>query len=181
MSTATAFRWMRPRRKSSFTLSRRFSSRSDGDARPVPSLAPAGNTRTLSSPYSRCSHPEEILPMSRVVSSIVFVLLVAGAAGAQSTANGSIHGVASDQNHDVLPGVAITATSTTVPGRFTATTDRAGQYLLANVPPGDYTIVAELSGFTRLVRTPVTVRAGLNVEADLAMQVGRVEETVEVH
>jgi hypothetical protein len=119
--------------------------------------------------------------MSRVVSSIVFVLLVAGPAGAQSTANGSIHGVASDQNHDVLPGVAITATSTTVPGHFTATTDRAGQYLLANVPPGDYTIVAELSGFTRLVRTPVTVRAGLNVEADFAMQVGRVEETVEVH
>jgi hypothetical protein len=119
--------------------------------------------------------------MSRVVSSVILALLVAGPAVAQSTANGSIRGVATDQNGAVLPGVAVTAKSPTVPGTFNAVTDRVGQYLLANLPPGDYTIDAELSGFTHLVRSPITVRAGLNVEADLPMQVGRIEETLEVH
>ncbi|HWK09389.1 MAG TPA: TonB-dependent receptor, partial [Vicinamibacterales bacterium] len=114
------------------------------------------------------------------MSSIVLALLVASSATAQSTANGSIHGVATDQNRAVLPGVTVTASSATVPGTFTSTTDTVGQFLLANLPPGEYTIVAELSGFTRVVRTPVTVRAGLNVEANFSMAIGRVEETVEV-
>jgi hypothetical protein len=108
------------------------------------------------------------------------VSLVALPLCAQSTANGSIHGIVTDQNHGALPGVSISAGSPTVPGTFTATTDTLGQFLMPNVPPGDYTVVAELSGFQRLERSPVTVRAGLNVEANLTMQVGRIQETVQV-
>ncbi len=117
--------------------------------------------------------------MRRMLS--LLALLVALPLGAQTTATGSVRGVASDQDGAVLPGVAVSATSATVPGVYSATTDRVGQYRLENLPPGDYTIVAELSGFARFRRTPITVRAGLNVEVDIPMQIGGVDETVDVH
>jgi hypothetical protein len=100
--------------------------------------------------------------------------------GAQTTASGSVHGVASDQLGGVVPGVSISATSPTVPGVYRTTTDRVGRYRLADLPPGDYTVVAELAGFARFLRAPVTVRTGLNVEVDIAMKVGDVGETIQV-
>jgi hypothetical protein len=119
--------------------------------------------------------------MRRILSLLALALLAALPLRAQTTASGSIVGVASDQNGGVLPGVAVAATSETVPGVYSATTDRAGQYRLENLPPGDYTIVAELSGFARFRRTPIAVRAGLNVAVDIPLQVGGVDETVDVH
>src|SRR5262249_23266864 len=74
----------------------------------------------------------------------------------------------------------VSVTSPTVPGVYSATTDRDGQYRLADLPPGDYTIVAELTGFSRFVRTPVVVRSGLHLEVDFVMTVGAVTDTIEV-
>jgi hypothetical protein len=119
--------------------------------------------------------------MRRIFNLLALALLAALPLRAQTTASGSIVGVASDQNGGVLPGVAVAATSETVPGVYSATTDRAGQYRLENLPPGDYTIVAELSGFARFRRTPIAVRAGLNVAVDIPLRVGGVDETVDVH
>ncbi len=119
--------------------------------------------------------------MRRILSLLALALLVALPLRAQTTASGSVHGAASDQDGGVLPGVAVSATSETVPGVYSATTDQVGQYRLENLPPGDYTIVAELSGFARFRRTPITVRAGLNVEVNIVMQIGGVDETVDVH
>ncbi len=119
--------------------------------------------------------------MRRIFSLLALALLAALPLRAQTTASGSVHGVASDQDGAVVPGVAVSATSATVPGVYGATTDRLGQYRLENLPPGDYTIVGELSGFARFLRTPITVRTGLNVEVNIPMKLGGVDETVEVH
>ena len=118
--------------------------------------------------------------MHRMSSPLFMILLMALPAGAQTTANGSVRGVARDAHGAFVPGVSISATSATVPGVRTATTDRLGRYRLGDLPPGDYTIVGELAGFARFLRTPVTVRAGLNLEVDVEMQVGAIDETVEV-
>jgi hypothetical protein len=119
--------------------------------------------------------------MCRMTILLCLTLLAALPLRAQTTANGSVHGVATDRDGAVVPGVAVSTTSGTVPGVYSATTDRVGQYRLENLPPGDYTIVAELSGFARFRRTAVTVQAGLNVEVNIPMQIGAVDETVEVH
>ncbi len=101
-------------------------------------------------------------------------------AGAQTVASGSVRGVATDEHGGVLPGVVVVALSATVPGAFSAVTDARGEYRLGELPPGDYTITAELAGFARFLRSPVTVRAGLNVQVDLAMKLGAIGETIEV-
>jgi hypothetical protein len=118
--------------------------------------------------------------MCRLPILLMLSLAAARPGASQATAAGTLQGVATDQQGAVVPGVAVTATSATVPGTYAATTDRAGQYRLRDLPPGDYTIVAELAGFARVVRTPVTIRAGLNVQADLVMKIGAIGETIEV-
>ena len=102
------------------------------------------------------------------------------AASTQTGAGGSVRGVATDAQGARVPGVVVSATSPTVPGVYTSTTDSLGEYRLGDLPPGDYTVTGELSGFSRFIRTPVTIRAGLNVEVNLPMTVGALDETVNV-
>jgi hypothetical protein len=118
--------------------------------------------------------------MCRVASVLSVCLLVANFAGAQTTASGSLRGTAADPQGAALPGVSISVSSTTVPGVRTATTDQRGEYRLPDLPPGAYTLTAELDGFSRFVRTPIVISAGLNVTLDIAMGLGAITETIEV-
>lgn len=114
---------------------------------------------------------------------LILLALVAGLAtdaGAQISADGSIRGNVHDEQNAVLPGVIVTATGTDVAGVYTATTDGSGVYRLLNVPPGTYTLSAELQGFSRYVRPNVQVRAGLNLTLDVPLAVGRLDESVQV-
>lgn len=119
--------------------------------------------------------------MYRLVCVLIAALVIAQPARGQTTANGSIRGVVKDQQNAVLPGVVVSVTSRTVPGVRTMMTDDVGRYRLLDLPPGDYALAAELPGFSRFFRTPVTVRAGLNLELDdIVMTVGSIDEVVEV-
>jgi hypothetical protein len=111
---------------------------------------------------------------------LAFALATAAPASAQTTATGSVRGIVSDQQGAAVPGVVIAATSPTVPGVQTATTDLTGAYRLGDLAPGVYTLTGELTGFARVVRTPVIVRAGLNLDVDMVLRVGSVDEIVEV-
>ena len=103
-----------------------------------------------------------------------------GAAMAQTTVNGTIRGTVTDEQGAVLPGVTVAATSPTVGGNFMAVSDTAGAYRMINLPPGEYTVTAELSGFSKTERRGILVRAGINLALDLGMKVGGLTETVEV-
>ena len=111
---------------------------------------------------------------------LVFCLAWSGTALGQTSVNGSIRGVVRDEQGAVLPGVTLTATSPTVAGRFVAVSDTAGAYRLIDMPPGEYLVKAELSGFAKVDRSGVAVRAGLNLALDIVMKVGGLEETVQV-
>ncbi len=118
--------------------------------------------------------------MRQVASELWVCLLVAHSVGAQTTASGSLRGTATDPQGAVLPGVAISISSATVPGARAATTDQRGQYRVPDLPPGEYALSAELDGFSRFARTAIAMSAGLNVTLDITMSVGAIAETVEV-
>jgi hypothetical protein len=101
-------------------------------------------------------------------------------AWAQISAEGSIRGIIHDEQGGILPGVIVTATSPQAPRPVTATTDAEGTYRLQNLLPGEYTVTAELEGFTRLSRTGINIAAGLNLTIDIAMKVGSIGETIQV-
>jgi hypothetical protein len=118
----------------------------------------------------------------RKILALTFVAFLAMtvAAVAQVTADGSIRGIVKDEQGGVLPGVTVTATSPQAPRPVTTVTDGEGVYRLQNLLPGDYTVAAELEGFSRLERAGVVITAGLNLTVDLALKVGTLGETVQV-
>jgi len=94
-------------------------------------------------------------------------------------ATGSVVGTVRDATNAVVPGVAITVSSEALMApRRTSTTD-GGTYLVAGLPPGDYTLVYSLPGFTNLERTVrVSVAFTATVDVALGLASQRAEITV---
>jgi hypothetical protein len=117
--------------------------------------------------------------VSRLRISVLVVLasLLGPAAYAQQA---SIVGVATDQSKAVLPGVSVTAIDQAAGRQVSAVTDDKGEYRLLNVPPGKYTIQAELSGFSTVVFKDVELLVGQNAAIPFTLKLASVTETLTV-
>ena len=118
--------------------------------------------------------------LKRGLLTLLLSIGVASAAWAQASGDGTIRGVVKDSEGGVLPGVTVVATSPSVATPITAVSATDGTYRLLNLPPGEYTITAELPGFSKQERKGVVVRSGLNIAVDITMTVGALAETVQV-
>ena len=108
---------------------------------------------------------------------LVCAVAIAVPVGAQ-TADASLRGYVRDDQGLVLPGVTMTATSDALLAPVVAVSDSEGLYRLLNLPPGDYTITAELPGFSTFVREGIFMRAGLTFTVDIELAIGALEETI---
>ena len=114
----------------------------------------------------------------KVVAALAVCLALAAGAAAQ-TETGRITGVVSDATGGILPGVTVTAKAVGTGATRELTTDSAGQYVFANLPPGPYEISAALGGFNA-ANAKVTVTVGGAVNVDLKMDVAGTKENVNV-
>jgi hypothetical protein len=115
----------------------------------------------------------------------VFVLSLLLAGGAPvfaqvSATTGSINGKVSDATGGVLPGVTVTITSPSMQGTRADVTNETGDYRFPAVPPGDYKITYELTGFGTVVREGVRVGLGFTATVNTEMRVASLQETVTV-
>jgi hypothetical protein len=119
--------------------------------------------------------------MSRLVSltAIVLTLVLPNSLLAQ-TDQGSLRGYVKDAQGGALPGVMVTATSPDLIRPATGVTDAEGYYRLTNLPPGTYTLTAELTGFSQFRREGILLRGGANFQVDIEMKLGALEETITV-
>ena len=118
----------------------------------------------------------------------MFVRIVSGAAvlilsiipvfGQSATAefNGSVV----DQSGAVLPGAAITVAEESTGLVRSAVSSDAGRFVLPAVPPGVYTVKAELSGFQTQSRTGVRILVGQAVTLALTMPIGSLTDQITV-
>jgi hypothetical protein len=118
--------------------------------------------------------------MRRIMSVLVLTCLIASPLRAQTPSGGRVSGVAKDEQGAAVPGATVAARSENAPGIYRTTTGNNGRYHLDDLPPGEYAITAELSGFATFKRPAVVVRAGLGTTVDVTMKVGAIGETVEV-
>lgn len=118
--------------------------------------------------------------MKRLCMFCVAMLLVVVSAASAQDFRGAIAGTVSDSSGGRTPGVTVSAVNVATNGTTTTTTDGEGGYTLRYLPPGTYSVTAELSGFKKLVRENIEVRIGDRLELDLHLEVGSMEETVSV-
>ena len=115
---------------------------------------------------------------SKVAVALLAFLCLATAAAAQ-TETGRISGTVVDATGGILPGATVTAKAVGTGATRTVTTDSSGQFVFANLPPGAYEIVAELSGFNAsTMKGTLTVGGALN--AEMKLDIAGAKENVNV-
>jgi hypothetical protein len=99
---------------------------------------------------------------------------------AQSTFS-TLVGTIADSAQAVVPGATVTVTNKGTSAVRTATTDNAGNYILANLEAGEYQITVEAKGFRKTLFQTVTLRARETVRLDAQLEVaGAITETVTI-
>jgi hypothetical protein len=93
---------------------------------------------------------------------------------------GTVSGELTDSSGAVLQGAKVTLTDQARGYVFNATSDSNGRYLFTSVPPGVYTVSAEMQGFQKEVRTNINVDVTENVTANLKLRVAGATQTVQV-
>lgn len=108
--------------------------------------------------------------------SMALCLSAAGLAQDQATLTGTV----TDSTGAIVPGVKITVANPNIGITRDTVSNSAGEYTVAKVPLGTYSITAEAAGFQKLVRTAIEVTAGQELRVDLQLSVGAVTQQVTV-
>jgi hypothetical protein len=104
--------------------------------------------------------------------------LLSSAAAAQ-VPTGTISGRVLDQDGGAVPGATVTATSPNLQGERTVVTSAYGDYSIPLLPPGDYVVSVELSGF-QTVQRKTALAPTQTIALDVTLSVGGVTESVTV-
>jgi Carboxypeptidase regulatory-like domain len=99
---------------------------------------------------------------------------------AQSSSNTGLTGRVADQTGASIPGATVTLTRVETGERRTVKTDSAGGWESRFLSPGIYRLVFESQGFKRLARDGVAVTTAEMVTVNVQLEVGAVDQTVEV-
>ncbi len=116
--------------------------------------------------------------MRRLLGVAVCLLLLAPSAWAQQF-TGGVRGAIRDAN-GVIPGVSVTLTNEGSNVTRDTVTNDVGQYNFPAVPPGTYTLRAQLAGYKRYESKGLNVGTQQFITLDVALEVGAIEESITV-
>ena len=93
---------------------------------------------------------------------------------------GAITGTVSDPDGALIPNVKIIATSSGSQTEYKTQSTETGNYTLASIPAGIYSLRVEAAGFRVYVRSGITVQVAQTARVDVTMQIGGASDTVTV-
>jgi len=114
--------------------------------------------------------------IKHLVATACFLWSVLAAQEFRSTLSGRIL----DAQGAVVPGARVVATQVETSANYQTVADNDGLYTLPFLPPGDYRLTAEHTGFKRYVREGIRVSTNERIPIDITLEVGQVTETVNV-
>jgi hypothetical protein len=107
------------------------------------------------------------------------VLLSVAAAWAQ-TQTSTVRGIVTDRSRAVIPEAAITLINVDQNRSWRTVTNSTGEYVLVQIPPGNYSLAVEAKGFKKYQRPGMILEVAQVVALDVLLEVGAVTETIEV-
>ena len=96
------------------------------------------------------------------------------------TVYGSMAGTIIDPSGGAIPGASVTITNLGTSEKRSMVSDATGGYRFVNLTPGRYRIEVEMAGFKHFTRDNLLVEVQAALRIDVSMQVGQLNEVVEV-
>jgi hypothetical protein len=116
---------------------------------------------------------------ARLFTAAILMLLTAGIVFAQLD-YGSITGFVKDPSSAVVPGAKVTIRNEATGQERSTETNESGYYVITNLPPGVYTIMAEKEGFKKFQSGQNRLQPNSTLSTDITLTLGATTETVEV-
>jgi Carboxypeptidase regulatory-like domain/TonB dependent receptor len=129
--------------------------------------------------FGRCERVSGAAGWFRTVGLLIALVLCAVRGQAQSTF-GSVRGEVQDESGAALPGAQVRLHSVEENSDRTVTADGSGGFTIENVKPGEYLLLADISGFSETVMKGIAVAARQDVREMVTMHIAAQSTTVEV-
>lgn len=110
---------------------------------------------------------------------LIILLTLAVSCTAQIN-TGEIGGAVKDVLGGVLAGATVTAQRPATGLKYTVVTNAAGEYLLAQLPPGEYSLTASAEGFRQAQVPAVEIHAGDELRREFSLELGAHSDVVTV-
>ncbi len=110
----------------------------------------------------------------------VVALVLRPTAALSQNVYGTIAGTATDSSGASIPDAKMTLTNLDTAEARTVQTESSGNYTFVNILPGRYKLDAEKAGFKKFERQPITVEIESGLRINVALEVGELNQTVEV-
>src|SRR5437016_1605801 len=91
-----------------------------------------------------------------------------------------VSGVVKDPAGAIIPGAEVTLTQAETGQSSTMRTSAEGSYTFLDLPPGSYSLTAKSEGFKTYSQSGITVQVGHAITANIAMEIGSVNESLTV-
>ena len=119
------------------------------------------------------------LRMVSVTAILAVAVLMPGTLLAQS-GSGVITGIAKDATSGAIPGAQVKVVNEETRVSVESVTNQEGVYRVGALVPGTYRVEVELSGFSPVVRRPITLQVGQTLVIDLTLDIGKQTENITV-
>ena len=93
---------------------------------------------------------------------------------------GEIDGVVKDPSGAVAVNASIAAVDTGTQLKYSTVTNASGEFLLAQLPVGEYDLTVSTPGFKQIVRTGISVHSGERLRQAFSLELGEQSEAVTV-
>ena len=114
----------------------------------------------------------------RAFTAVVILLLPAALFGQGYF--GTVSGTLTDPSTAIIQGARVTLVDEQKGYQFTTKSDSEGRYMFVSIPPGLYSVTAEMAGFEKTVRTHIKLNVSENASANLTLKIATAAQTIEV-
>ncbi len=120
------------------------------------------------------------MPRFRFLLRLLLLLVALSSTAWASVTTGAIKGTVIDEGGLPIPGVLVTIKSENMMGIRQQETDDNGRFLFIELPPGTYSLTAEMAGFAKYERPNLDVNIGRNTILTIEMKMATAEEVMVV-
>src|SRR5215203_97841 len=116
----------------------------------------------------------------RILLALALALAFTPVAAFAQSVSGTILGTVTDSSGSVIPNAKVTAVNEGTGLTRTVQADSRGEYTLASLPTGRYTIMTELTGFKALALSNIALSVDPRARIALKLELGAMSESISV-